>query len=298
MSKTLIAWTVVFFLTVAGIWYFAVKKYDYTIRFETSVNPSEIYQKLLYYEFQEFEKVEVDARAPFKNLVQKGELKGKDLKLSWELSKENDTVTNVLVGIKNTENPFKSRLQLLTGSGTFKEKAISEIKQFKKALEKDSDLYNIDIKGETMSPETTCACIYLKNTVNMKALDMVQNINTLSGFMVDNDLEMEAKPRIQVLKWDVTSNSIDYNFCFPIDPAASPKPSGDIFITKIPAQNSLMAIYNGNYMYSHLAWVRLLDYAAENNLKLEQRPLEIFNDNPEMGGDSRNWEAEIYLPIK
>lgn len=298
MLKTLVAWTVILFLTVAGIWYFVVKKYDYTIRFESSFVSAEIYQKLLYYEFQEINNVEIDSLSPFKKIVQIGKIKEKDLKLTWELSEKNDTVTQVLVGIQNVQNPFINRLQSLWGSGFYKEKVISEIEQFKSALEKDAGLYSIEILGKTISPQTTCACISLQNTVNKKALDMVQNITSLSDYMIDNGLKMQGKPRIQVLNWDLITNNIDYNFCFPIDPAASSKPIGKIFIIEIPAHNSLKAIYKGNYMYSHLAWVRILNYAEKNNIKIEERPLEIFNDNPEMGGDSRNWEAEVYLPIK
>lgn len=298
MLKSLIAVTVILFLLGTGVWYFLIKEYDYSIRFETSVIPSEIYQKLLYYEFQEIENIKIDTLSPFSHIVQKGELNKDDVKLNWELFQKNDTVTRVTVGIQNTGRSFYSRWKLLTGSGSLKEKTTSEIQQFKLALKKDADLYSIDIKGRTISPETTCACISLKNTVNNKAVDMVQNINSLSDYIIDNELEMLAKPRIQVVNWDLITNTIVYNFCFPIDPAASPEPSTNIFITTIPEQNSLKAVYRGNYMYSHLAWVRLLDYAEKNDLEIEKKPLEIFNDNPEMGGDARNWEAEIYLPLK
>lgn len=298
MLKSLITATVILFLLVTGVWYFLIKEYDYNIHFETSVIPSEIYQKLLYYQFQEIDNIKINRLSPFDNIVQKGELNKEDVKLNWALSRINDTVTRVSVGITNTERSFYSRLKLLTGSSFLKEKSTSEIQQFKSALERDADLYFIEIEGSTISPGSTCACISLKNTVNNKAVDMVQNINSLSDYLMENELDMMAKPRIQVVDWNLSTNIIDYNFCFPIDPAASPKPTQEIFLTTIPEQNSIKAVYRGNYMYSHLAWVRLLDYAKKYDLEIEKKPLEIFNDNPEMGGDSRNWEAEIYLPLK
>jgi hypothetical protein len=41
-----------------------------------------------------------------------------------------------------------------------------------------------------------------------------------------------------------------------------------------------------------------LDYAKKEGLEVEETPVEVFYNNPNMGADERNWKAEIYLPLK
>jgi len=60
----------------------------------------------------------------------------------------------------------------------------------------------------------------------------------------------------------------------------------------------LKAIYNGNYITSDRAWYALLDYAAKNGIAVTGLPIEIFNNNPNMGTNELEWETEIFMPLK
>ena len=60
----------------------------------------------------------------------------------------------------------------------------------------------------------------------------------------------------------------------------------------------LIAIYNGNYITSDRAWYALLNYADKNNISVDALPIEIFYNNPEMGGNALLWKTEVYLPLK
>jgi len=42
----------------------------------------------------------------------------------------------------------------------------------------------------------------------------------------------------------------------------------------------------------------LLDYAQKNNIPVEKKPIEIFYNNPNMGGDGLDWTTEVFMPIK
>jgi effector-binding domain-containing protein len=72
----------------------------------------------------------------------------------------------------------------------------------------------------------------------------------------------------------------------------------DLNYKQIPATRALKAIYNGNYITSDRAWYTLLDYAEKMKEEVTPLPLEVFHNNPNMGGNELQWKAEIYMPLK
>jgi effector-binding domain-containing protein len=297
MSKTLLIRIFLLLLLLAGVWYFGFKNYDYSISFRANQVPGEVYQKLLVYDYENLRNITETHRTPYNRLDQSAQINDTGVDLGWRLTEENDTLTRVRVKI-NQENKLLSRFQMLTGSNDIQQNITREVQRLKLALELDTEQYKVEITGKEASPAATCACISLENSVDRKAGDMMQTISSLASFLKKNELEMAEKPRIQVKKWDQMKNRISYDFCFPFIPAAIPHPDPEIHIKELESMNSLHAIYNGNYMYSHLAWIRLLNYAEKNNYEVRETPLEIFQENPELGGDSRFWRADIYLPLK
>lgn len=297
MSKTLLIRIFLLLLVLAGVWYFGLKNYDYSISFRANQVPGEVYQKLLVYDYENLKNINETHRTPYGRLDQTAEINDTGINLDWRLTRENDSLTRVRVMV-NQENRLMSRFQMLTGSNDIQQNISKEVQRLKLALELDTEQYKVKITGKEASPAATCACISLNNDVDRKAGDMMQTISGLASFMKKNDLEMAGKPRIQVKSWDQKTNQISYDFCFPFIPAPIIHPAPEIHIKELESMNSLHAIYNGNYMYSHLAWIRLLTYAEKNNYEVRETPLEIFQENPELGGDSRFWRADIYLPLK
>jgi effector-binding domain-containing protein len=297
MLKTLLIRIFLLLLLLAGVWYFGFKNYDYSISFRANQVPGEVYQKLLVYDYENLRNITETHRTPYDRLDQSAEINDTGINLGWRLTEENDSLTRVRVMV-NQDNRFVSRLQMLTGSNDIQQNISKEVQRLKLALELDNEQYKVEITGKEASPAATCACISLENDVDRKAGDMMQTISSLATFLKKNELEMAGKPRIQVKNWDQEANLISYDFCFPINPAGITHPEPEIHIKEFESMNSLHAIYNGNYMYSHLAWIRLLTYAEKNNYEVRETPLEIFQENPELGGDSRFWRADIYLPLK
>lgn len=298
MFKKILVIAVTIILAATGFWYFSIKKYDYKVSFKTHNIVGEVYQKLLYYKNGGFDDLEVVEKYPFKKIVQQGKINNSPIEFTWHFLKKNDSVTIVETGVNHLEKPLLDRVKLLFGTTTTQQEVAKELTRFQTSLNKDSELYEVEIIGKTTTPPATCACIALENEVDKKAFDMMKHIHILSNYIMINDLEMTARPRVQVNSWDLKTNNIGYDFCFPVKPGSIGKLHPLITIKIFPVREALKAIYNGNYMSSHLTWVRLLDYAEKNNLEVEKQPLEIFNNNPEMGGNARNWEAEIYFPLK
>ncbi|HSI69649.1 MAG TPA: GyrI-like domain-containing protein [Gillisia sp.] len=284
-------------LLLAGVWYFGIKNYDYSISFRAYQVPGEVYQKILVYDYKDLQNITETDRTPYDRIDQTAIIGETDIDLNWHIMEENDSLSRVSVSV-NQENRFLSRLQMLTGTNKIQKILSKEVQRFKLALELDAEQYKVEITGTENSPAATCACISLENDIDRKAGDMMQNIGSLAAFFKENELEMAGKPRIQVKDWDKKANRINYEFCFPFVPGEVSSPVPEIYIKEFPSQNSIHAIYNGNYMYSHLAWLRIMDYAQKNDYELNNTPLEIFQENPELGGDSRFWRADIYIPIK
>jgi effector-binding domain-containing protein len=103
---------------------------------------------------------------------------------------------------------------------------------------------------------------------------------------------------IVVNSWNREADSLDFNFCFPIVRSERLPEYPGISYKRIFSKKALKAVYNGNYITSDRAWYALLDYAHRNNIPVEETPVEVFYNNPNMGGNALTWKAEIFLPIK
>lgn len=290
---------IIFFLLplFTGIWYFVLKNHDYSISFKANQIPGEVYQKLLVYDYENLSKLKVTEQIPYNEIDQTAKINDVGIHLNWHIKEENDSLSRVKVFVTQ-ENKFQSRLQMLTGKNEIQKIIAKEVERLKLALDLDREQYKVEITGTAIPPSATCACISLENKIDHKAGDMMKNIGLLASFFKENELEMAGKPRIQVNEWDLKTNGISYEFCFPFVPTKLINPPSNIYIKEFASQNSIHAIYNGNYMYSHLAWIRILNYAKKNDHEIINSPLEIFQENPEFGGDSRFWRADIYMPLK
>lgn len=298
MTKSFIGGILLVFLLLAGIWFFAIKEYDYSGSFQINEVPGEVYQKLLIYNYKNFYKTEEVQRIPFKKIIHRA-LHGRDtIEVVWELTESNDPITIVKAGINHLNEPFWKRLKYLSASGGTKKEMANELSFFKTKLEKGSDLYKVKISGITDSPATTCACLSLENEAGKKAETMMKTINFLSDFILENQLQMTGRPRVIIKSWNPESNVIRYDFCFPIAEGSSYKATAPIEVKTLPSRRSIKAVFNGNYMFSHFAWARIVHYAEEQGIEVFNQPQEVFNNNPEMGGDPILWEAEIYIPLK
>ena len=97
---------------------------------------------------------------------------------------------------------------------------------------------------------------------------------------------------------NISTDRIKYNFCYPILKPDSLPQDGLVFFKEFQGGAAVKATYNGNYISSDRAWYALLEYAEKKGLKVKETPVEIFFNNPNMGGDALKWRADIYLPLE
>lgn len=282
-----------------SIWYFAVKPYDYSIAFTTNTPGGIIYERIEYWQYEHFDKAEIleeNFDEQVKHLVK---FQDTPLIIDWNISQLNDSVNKVKAIVSHPESLISSRFSILIGENKEQDSLKKELEIIRKSLEKEKNNYNIEIIGETKAPKADyCACIGLKGKLQQKAMLMMTNIGYLSDYVLEHDLEMPAKPRVLVKSWDKGTNEIKFDFCFPIVKKEGLPETEKIKLRTLPSFNAVHTIFNGNYLFTHFAWYKLQDYAKANHLKISDQVLEVFNNNPEMGGNSIEWTTDIYTLIR
>ncbi|MDN3593815.1 hypothetical protein [Zunongwangia endophytica] len=297
MKKLLLGLFIVGLVGIS-IWYLAVKPYDYSIAFTTNTPSGIIYEKLQYWQYDHFSNAEITEESLNKKVTHKLDFEDKPLLIDWNISTLNDSVNQIKAVVHHPQNRISNRLSLLFGENKEQDSLKAELKIIRKSIEADKSNYSIKIIGKAKAPKTDCACMSLKGQLQQKAMLMMTNIGYLSDYVLEHELEMPEKPRVLVKSWDKVTNEIKFDFCFPIIQKEGLSETEKIKLKTLPSFNAMHVVFNGNYLFTHFGWYKLQDYAKKNNLNLSDQVLEVFNSNPEMGGNSIDWKTDIYTLVR
>lgn len=303
MSKIKKITLFVIILFIAGLaWYLFIKEYDYQITFRAKTSSGTVYQGVRDWAGQMggnekigFKELESE---PFKRLVQEINANDSTLQFVWHFKAVNDSLTNVKVGITDTENSVLTRLKIPFVKTWLEKFSLAKIIDFKKGLEIHLKNFKVKIEGKSEIPEKFCAYVTITSKQSEKAMNMIAKNAVITNFLSENDLKMIDYPFLELTSWNIPNEKITYNFCFPINETDSLPNNKEVKFKKISARPAIKAVYNGNYKTSDRAWYALLEYAEQNNIKINETPIEFFFNNPMEGGDELTWKADIYLPIE
>jgi effector-binding domain-containing protein len=231
-------------------------------------------------------------------LLQTIEHKDSTLTYLWKLKNVNDSTVKVSVFIKDEAHSIKNRALIPFSETDFEKSAKQTTKEFLKTLKSHLKEISIKIEGQENSPNSYAAYVSVNCLQIEKAKGMMANFSLLSSFIDENKLEAIGRPFLEITHWNKEKDSVSYNFCFPFKKTDTIKGNTMISIKEFPSKRSIKAIYNGNYITSDRAWYALEQYAKTNNIEVDMHPIEVFHNNPNMGGDELKWKTEVYLPIK
>jgi len=283
------------------IWYVFIKESDYCITFKEKTASGTIFQGIQEWTAaQQVSKNEVYYILEKKNFDYiKQEMKsGKtQMEYTWEMKSINDSITEVIVGIKDLNNSFYNRFTAPFFNTNFKKEQISKITDLKNGLEKHLEKFKVKIDGEGQSEEIFVAYINLKSVLQEKAQAMIGSDGIISGYLQANQIKITGKPYVEIENWDLDKETLVYNYCFPIEKNSKIIADANVKFKTIPAHKGLKATYFGNFRTSDRAWFALLDYAKTHHIKLENKPLEHFLANPFNGGNELEWKTEIIIPF-
>jgi len=277
-------------------WYFFVKPQDYQVRFQAKAIPGTIYETVKAWNRTQ------DSVMPFgygdPNRFEQRLWIGDSLHIyDWRIERIHDSLSQVKVNIKDPEHRLANRLSVLFFRKDLKNGAQRKLTEFNAFLNDHLSEFKVTILGEAELFSTYCACVPITSAPEDKAKGMMANYSLLNSYLVDHGVTLNGPPLIEVERWDLKANSMDYNFCFPIIRSEKLPRHPDIVYKRIFAKNCLKAVYNGHYITSDRAWFALVDHAETQGIPIERKPLEVFFNNPNLGGEGRDWRTEVYMPI-
>lgn len=280
-------------------WYFLIKPSDYNIYFNVSTSSGHAYDELLTWDSvsDAAEETSISAQLPYRELVQQLSLDEKNYTIQWNLSRLNDSTTRVKAGISEPGNRIMNRLLIPFLNTDFENTTLNLVMDYKKFLEESISQFRIKVTGTETTPSKFCACTRAKTTPEKKAFKMMRDYSYLSGFIASNGLEPDGNPVVEILKFREEERIIEFDFCFPFVKQDSLPESPDIFFKQFEARPAIKAIYNGDYRFSNKSWYHIFDYAEDQDIPYLKQPLEVYYNNPNMGGNTLEWVTDIYLPI-
>lgn len=298
MSKVKWILSIVIFTILA--WYFLLKPEHYQISFTTRQPPGVVYQHIMdwpIYGKKDSLAIQWVSSERYTQILQEVGIKDSLFQYTWDFKRIDDSLTKVTAHIRDLQHPWLQKLQVPFYKNNFVKNSIRNVKEVGTQLVKKQENFKVAKISDTLLPSTYCAYIKVRSSLKQKSKNMLSNIGIIMGYIKDNGIALNGDPFLEVTHWNMERDSIDFNFCFPIQKKDSLPDHPEILFKETIPVHSLKAVYHGNYKISDNAWYYLLDYAERNHIKVEDKPLEIFLNDPHEGGNSLEWEAHILLPL-
>lgn len=301
--KVKISAALVLLLLLFSAWYFFIKRWDYKVMFTVPVHSTLAYSFIkAHHEWNgktlKPEQIHFLEAEPWSDLRTELDLKDTTYFLDWHLEAKNDSLTKITVGASDKERNLRNRLQILLSHTSF-EKTIKRnvIIIRDKIIERNKE-FRVELSGPDSLAELPCVYISSRTTVRNKADEMIRNVIMINMFVKEHELGLNGNPMVLVNDWNPKSDSIDFDFCFPILHPELVPAHPEIKMKNISITKALHANFYGNYSYSDYSWYLLYEQAQKNDESITGRIVEIFYNDPHTGGNDLNWRAGIYLELK
>lgn len=283
-------------ISIAILWYFFIKPQDYQIRVVAKANTGTINQALKAWN-KTLPEASIHQLSNIGNLEQMV-ISGDSTHIyKWNISPINDSTSQIVVDVKDANFSLNNKIAVPFSDTNFEKQSRKTVTDFIESLNVHRKEFKVTFMGEDELPSTYCACVEHKTLQSNKAFGMMESYPFINSVIASNEIQVNGVPFIETTDWNMQNDSISFNFCYPIIKTDSLPFIKNLVYKEFIGMKSLKAIYNGNYMTSDRAWYTLLDYAKENNIKIDPKPIEFFFNNPNMGGDALRWKAEVFMPI-
>nr|WP_321415927.1 AraC family transcriptional regulator [uncultured Allomuricauda sp.] len=279
------------------LWYLFLKPQDYQVNFKAEAIPGTIFETVKAWNqgFDSVVPLNYESPSHFEQTIISND---SIYAYNWKITRIHDSLSEVQVNIKDRAHSLGNRLSVPFSDTDFEKGSRKLLLDFNSLLNDHIKNFSISIEGEAEIFSSFCACVTLNTTPENKTQGMMANYNLLDILLMENEVQLNGPPFVEVLDWDLKNNSLSFNFCNPIIRSEKLPDHPDIKYKRIYSKNAIKAVYHGHYMTSDRAWYALLDYAKKKNIPVEKKPIEVFYNNPNMGGDGLEWTTEVFMPIK
>jgi len=290
-------WSFAILILGTLLWYLFVKPNDYQVTFKTKAVPGTINQAIKLWAdglknskfLNQYDLKHYSHQLQFGDSVYRYE---------WKVKSINDSTSQVKVLITDIEHSLSNKIAIPFSETDFEKRTKSTVKDLMEALQEHTESFKVTITGIDQIPAKYCAYISLKSSQKEKALKMMKNYSLLNSVLAENKIKADGAPFIEIEDWDIPSDSIAFNFCYPIKKTDTLPQIDGIKYKQIVEKKAIKSVFNGNYIVSDRAWYAMIDYAKKNNMTIEKKPFEVFYSNPNMGGNELTWKAEVFMPLK
>lgn len=296
-----VKWIIGVAILVTLAWYFFIKPEHYQITFTTRQPPGVVYHHIKdwpIYGKKDSLYIQWTSGKRYAEVQQEVSINDSLFRYVWDFKRINDSLTKVTAHITDLQNPWLQKLQVPVKNNAFIKRSILNVKNIGAQLIKKQENFRIAKITDTVIPATYVAYIKVNSSLPQKAKNMLANISVIMGYIKEHEILLKGDPFLEVTHWDRENDSIDFNFCFPIQKTDSLPNHPQIRFKETTPVHSLKAVFHGNYKISDNAWYYLLDHAERKELDIEETPMEIYLNDPHEGGNSLDWEAHILLPLK
>ncbi len=295
--KKILSFLGILFIVII-IWFSFFKTYDHQIEFEVNIPKGSIYHMISDINNWEDKNIKTEHKILFESIHQTTEINQKPFELLWQFENLNDTNARVKLYFKNKQHSLAERYKSLFNKSENLDSLVKVSKRFKHKAQNFSDFFSIVIYGiDTINPT---AYLYVKHRTKRanKAKEMINSNALLFQKNRDSLVTKTGKTFVKVNHWQPETDSISFRYAFPVLSQKTYPVDKLVKADSLKPQKALKAIFNGNYRISDQAWLAMYHYAKRKGIKLDLSPVEIYYNNPMLGGNDKNWRTDIYMPIK
>ena len=294
-------WILLILIAIVSYWHFIFKDEHYKISFDYD-EPSSIVLKNLdaWHNTDQaglniLESDEIAAEGQFTRLIK---AEDSTFLFRWKVIDRPSGGSRVEVKVNDQDHFFAQKIQAPFIKNDFVLRSIKTVTDVRDAFKTKAKSYKVHSIKDSIRTSEFCAYIGVESTTSKKANAMLYNIGFVMDYLNEHNIEINGDPFLEITQWDKKTDSIRFDFCFPIQKRDSFPPTDIVKFKESLAFNGLKAEFNGNYRDSDRAWYYLLDKAKQDQKEISGLPVEIFLNDPHEGGDPINWKALIYLPLK
>lgn len=235
---------------------------------------------------------------PWSYLHSELNLKDTTYLFDWYLDQKNDSLTKISVGVSDKDRSLANRFAILFSRTNFENSIRKNMTIIRDQIIERNKEFRYQFHGLDSIAEVPCVFVSSRSSLRGKADEMIRNVIKLNMFVKEHDLGLNGNPMVVVKKWVPSTDSIDFDFCFPIlHPELVPShPEIKTKIVSVP--RALRVDFYGNYSYSDYTWSRLFDEVKRSGYENSGRIVEIYYNDPHTGGNDLNWKAGIYMELK
>ncbi len=222
-------------------------------------------------------------------------------KVTWNFEPTQDGKTNVTWIMKGEKVPFGFKLYAVFSGGF--DNMIGP--DFERGLERLDSL----VVESTKKHEITVNGIteygggfYLYKTTNAKdsniSQKMAEQYGSLMAYITQNNIAMAGMPLTIYNEMNPEDGTVIMSNGLPVNQKIEVAEDSDISVGFMSKTKVLKTTLKGNYTYLADAWDVALKYIVDNNLvQSEEKPFEIYTNDPGEFPNPADWITEIYIPI-